>query len=38
MGTEMVLEMSVIFNQLARLIARENIINVGCRESFRSYN
>lgn len=31
MGTEMVLEMSVIFNQLTRLIALKYLINVSLR-------
>jgi hypothetical protein len=38
MGTEMVPEMSVIFNQLAWLIAWEDFICFSCCESFRSYN
>jgi hypothetical protein len=37
MGTEKVPETSVIFNQLTRLIAREDFINVSHREIFRSY-
>jgi hypothetical protein len=37
MGTEMVLQTSVIFNQLTWLVGRENFINVCRRESFRSY-
>jgi hypothetical protein len=32
----MVSEMSVIFNQLTRLIARQDFIDVSHRESFRS--
>jgi hypothetical protein len=35
--TELIPETS-IFNQLTRLIAREDFINVSRRESFRSYN
>jgi hypothetical protein len=37
MGTDMVPETSVIFNQLTRLVAREDFINVSRLESFRSY-
>jgi hypothetical protein len=37
MGTEVVPEASVIFNQLTRPIAREDFINFSLRESFRSY-
>jgi hypothetical protein len=37
MDTEMVPEMSLIFNQLTRLIAREDFINVRRRKSFSSY-
>jgi hypothetical protein len=37
METEVFLETSVIFNQLTRLIAREDFINYNLRESFRSY-
>jgi hypothetical protein len=37
MGTEMVPETSVIFNQLTWLIAQEYFINVSCQESFTSY-
>jgi hypothetical protein len=37
MGTEMVSETSVIFNQMTWLIARDYFINVGLRENFRSY-
>jgi hypothetical protein len=36
METEMVLEMSVIFNQLIRLIAREEFINLSRHQSFKS--
>jgi hypothetical protein len=35
-GTEMVPEMLVISNQLTRLIAQEDFINVSHCESFRS--
>jgi hypothetical protein len=38
MGTEMVPETSVMFNQLARLIAQEDFINFGRHESFISYS
>jgi hypothetical protein len=38
MGTEKVLETSVIFNQLTWLIAREDFVNFSHHESFRSYN
>jgi hypothetical protein len=38
MGTEKASETSVIFDWLTRMIARENYISFGCRESFRSYN
>jgi hypothetical protein len=37
MGTEMVPETSAIFNQLTRLIVREDFINVNHRENFGSY-
>jgi hypothetical protein len=37
MGTEMVPETSVIFNQLTRLTAWEDFINVSRREGFRSH-
>jgi hypothetical protein len=37
MGTEMVPETSVIFNQLTWLIAREDYINFSRRETFTSY-
>jgi hypothetical protein len=36
METEMVLEMSVIFNYLTLLIAREDFVKFSRRESFRS--
>jgi hypothetical protein len=36
-GTELVPETSVIFNQLTRVMAREDFINVSRRESFTSY-
>jgi hypothetical protein len=34
MGTEMVPEMSIVFNQVLRLIAREDFFNFSRRESF----
>jgi hypothetical protein len=37
MGTEMVPEKLVIFNQLTWLIAQEDLINFSNCESFRSY-
>lgn len=37
MGTEIVPEISAIFNQLTGLIVRENLINFSRRESLRSY-
>jgi hypothetical protein len=37
LGTEMVPETSVIFNQLTRLVAWEDFIKVSRRESFGSY-
>jgi hypothetical protein len=37
MGMELVLETSVIINQLTRLITQEDVINVSRRESFRSH-
>jgi hypothetical protein len=37
MGTEIVPEMSVIFNQLTWPIVREDLINFGRCESLRSY-
>jgi len=37
MGTEMVPETSVIFNQMTELIAREHFIKVCCHESFTVY-
>jgi hypothetical protein len=37
MGTGMVPETLVIFNQLTQLIAWEDFINVSCHENFRSY-
>jgi hypothetical protein len=36
-GLDIVPETYVIFNQLTRLIARENFINFSRRKSFRSY-
>jgi hypothetical protein len=36
-GTEMVSEMSVIFNQMTRLRGLEDFINFSRRESFRLY-
>jgi hypothetical protein len=38
MGTEMVHETSVIFDQLTRLMDLEASINVSHRESFRPYD
>jgi hypothetical protein len=37
MEIEMVLEMSVLFNQLTLLIAREDFVDFSRRESFRAY-
>jgi hypothetical protein len=37
MGTDIVPETSVMFNQRTQLIAREDLINFSLRESFRSY-
>jgi hypothetical protein len=37
MGTDMVPEILVIFNQLIQLIAPEDFINFNCHESFTSY-
>jgi hypothetical protein len=37
MGTEVVPEISVIFNQLEWLIAQEDFISFSCHGSFKSY-
>jgi hypothetical protein len=36
-GREMVSETSVTFNELARLVVREDFINVSSHETVRSY-